>query len=80
MTRKNRRDFLKGAAAAGVGFWAAGGVSGRSRAALTNDEINFACIGVFGKGKSDTASASRHGNVVAICDIDDKILGNSANA
>ena len=80
MTRKNRRDFLKGAAAAGIGFWAGGGVSGRSRAALANDEINFACIGVFGKGQSDTASANKHGNVVAICDIDDKILGNSAKA
>ena len=75
--RQHRRTFLQTAAAAGAGFWAAGGVTGRSKAALANGEISFACIGIDGKGKSDTADASRHGNVVAICDVDDNILRRS---
>jgi predicted dehydrogenase len=78
MSRNNRRDFLKTTAAAGVGFWVAGGVASRSRAALAISDIRFGCIGVDGKGKSDTADAARSGNVVAICDVDDKKLGRAA--
>jgi predicted dehydrogenase len=74
--KKNRRDFMKTTAALGVGFWAAGGVSPRkSRAA--NEEVRFACIGVGGKGSSDSEDASRNGKVVAICDVDENTL-NSA--
>ena len=72
----NRRHFLKSTAAAGaagVGFWAAGGVSARaSRMAI--DEIQWACIGIGGKGSSDSADAKDNGQVVAVCDIDDQIL------
>ena len=72
--RSNRRDFMKTTAAAGAGFWAAGGVSPKpSRAAI--DEISFGCIGVGGKGSSDSGDAKANGNVVAICDIDDNTLG-----
>lgn len=71
--RTNRRRFIQTTAAAGTGYWLAGGVSPRvSRAAI--DEISFACIGVGGKGSSDSDDASRNGNVVAICDIDDRNL------
>ena len=53
--RSNRRDFMKTTAAAGAGFWAAGGVSPKpSRAAI--DEISFGCIGVGGKGSSDSGA------------------------
>ena len=72
--RQNRRNFMKTTAALGVGFWAAGGVAPRpSRAAI--DEIRFACIGVGGKGSSDSEDAKRNGKVVAICDVDDITLG-----
>jgi predicted dehydrogenase len=76
MSRKpTRREFLTTSAvlAAGVGFWAAGGVSS-SRAADKgpNDKVNIACIGVGGKGSSDTDHAGGNGNIVALCDIDDK--------
>lgn len=65
----NRRDFLKASAAAGVGYWVAGrAVAQESKS--PNEQINFACIGVDGKGASDSADAGRHGNVVALCDID----------
>jgi predicted dehydrogenase len=78
MSGNTRRDFLKTTAAAGVGFWVAGGVTGRSRAALAISDIRFGCIGVDGKGRSDTADAAKNGNVVAICDIDDKTLSKAA--
>lgn len=77
MTRTTRRTFLQTTAAAGVGFWAAGGVSPQpSRAA--NEKLNFACIGIGGKGSSDSRDASRHGNIVAICDIDEERLDRAA--
>jgi predicted dehydrogenase len=73
----SRRDFLEAAALAGVGFW----VSGTARAAQgrsANGQIRFACVGVGGKGRSDTADAARHGDVVALCDVDDATLAKSA--
>jgi len=81
MTKKTtRRTFVKSTAAVGIGFWAAGGVQAKpSRSAL--EEIRFGCIGVGGKGSSDSADANnqeRNGSkVVAICDIDDATLGNA---
>ena len=64
-------------AAAGTGFWVAGGVAPRpSRAAI--DEISFASIGVGGKGASDSRAVGRHGNMFAICDIDEGNLGKAA--
>jgi predicted dehydrogenase len=75
--RNSRRRFLKTTAAMGVGYWVAGGIAPReSRAA--NEEIRFACIGVNGKGASDSADAGRSGKVVAICDIDEQSLSKAA--
>src|SRR5436305_1775676 len=69
----DRRRFLQEGALAGVGFWVAGGVSsGRPEGA--GERLNIACIGVGGKGGSDTDQAARFGNVVALCDIDDNTL------
>src|SRR6516165_2799054 len=71
--RANRRDFLKQTSVAGVGFWVAGGVTlGDSKS--PNDKLNFACIGVGGKGDSDTSHVGALGNIVALCDIDDNTL------
>ncbi len=73
MSRSSRRSFIKTTAAIGAGYWALGGVSPReSRSAL--ETINFASIGVGGKGDSDSADAGRAGNMVAICDVDDQQL------
>ena len=36
--------------------------------------VRFACIGVGGKGDSDTNDAGRHGEIVALCDIDSEVL------
>src|SRR5258707_201739 len=71
--RHNRRQFLKSSAAIGVGAWIAGpNLLAAERSA--NEAINIACIGVGGKGSSDTDHAGNHGNVVALCDIDDNHL------
>jgi predicted dehydrogenase len=73
----NRRDFLKETTLAGFGFWAAGGVAladGKS----PNERVNIASIGVGGKGDSDSDQAGSLGNLVAICDIDDKPLNEKA--
>jgi len=73
----NRRRFLKTTAALGAGYWALGGVAPReSRSAV--EKIHFACVGVGGKGGSDSQDAGKAGEVVAICDIDDKTLNAAA--
>ncbi len=77
--RKQRRDFLKSSAAAGIGFWAAGGVRAddkKERSPL--ERVNIACVGVGGKGSSDTDHAGHVGNVVALCDIDENHLNSKA--
>jgi predicted dehydrogenase len=74
----NRRDFLKTAALAGVGFWGAGSAPAPEKSKSANEQLGFACIGVGGKGASDTADAARHGNIVAICDVDERTLAQAA--
>ena len=68
-----RRDFLKSTTlAAGVAAFSAPSFL---RAQGANERINIACIGVGGKGGSDTDSAFRlGGNIVALCDIDSNTL------
>jgi len=65
----SRRQFLRyttlAAGAATLSFPYVGTVLG------ANDRISIACIGVGGKGDSDTSSAYDHGgNIVALCDTD----------
>ncbi len=68
----SRREFLKSAAFSGITILVARKSWGQGRSA--NEKVNFACIGVGGKGDSDSADAARLGNVVAICDIDDNTI------
>src|SRR2546430_6027886 len=67
----SRRQFLTrttlAAGAATFAFPYVGRVLG------ANDRINVACIGVKGKGDSDTNDAAACGaNIVALCDVDQK--------
>jgi predicted dehydrogenase len=73
----SRRHFLSSSAAAGVGFWVAGGAQA-APSKSPNDQIQVACFGVGGKGDSDSKNASRHGKIVAVCDADKTILERSA--
>jgi predicted dehydrogenase len=74
--RSSRRQFLQTAAAAGVGFWVAGGVA--PARFEKGDKIRIAAIGVGGKGDSDSEQAGNVGDLVAICDTDDKFLNAKA--
>ena len=79
MSRRNsRRDFIKSTALASAGFWVASSTP-PARSRSINERINFACIGVGGKGTSDSNAAAKHGNVVAICDIDEQRLAGAAS-
>src|SRR5262245_27860150 len=74
MSRKStRRAFLKETTALGIGLWAGGGILAKESLSA-NEAIRFACIGIAGKGDSDSGDAKNFGDVVAICDIDDASL------
>ena len=73
----NRRNFIKYTAATGMGFWVAARKSAAEDALDSkspNERLNVACIGIGGKGDSDSEQVSKHANVLAVCDVDDKRL------
>lgn len=67
-----RRSFLQSTTLAGLGFWAAGGVTlGQSKS--PNEKLNVAVVGAGGKGLSDMRDTARTGqNIVALCDVDER--------
>jgi len=82
--RTNRRRFIQTTAASGVGFWVVRNLhaqdcqTGRQPSSKSpNERIAMACIGLGGKGVSDSADAAKHGDVVAICDVDEGTLNNA---
>ncbi|HEX3869217.1 MAG TPA: Gfo/Idh/MocA family oxidoreductase [Pirellulales bacterium] len=76
--RRQRRDFLKLTTLTGVGYWVAGSTSPATASTSPNERIRIACIGVGGKGRSDSDNAAQVGDIVAICDCDDKTLDTAA--
>jgi predicted dehydrogenase len=77
--KPDRRTFMQASAAvgaAGIGYWAAGGVAA-AQSNSPNEQIQFACIGVGGKGREDSSDSARNGKVVAICDVDSTTLERS---
>jgi len=68
-----RRQFLLTTAAAGMGYWAAGGAQAQPSRS-PNERIAFASIGIEGKGTEDSNDAAAAGDMVAICDVDDRKL------
>ena len=79
--RTSRRQFMQGTAAAGLGVWVATRdnpalAQGRERS--PNERVQFACIGVGGKGSSDTDHVGDLGEIVALCDVDDNSLAAKA--
>jgi predicted dehydrogenase len=75
----NRRDFLRIAAGSSVGWWVAGGVRAEESRS-PNERIAMASIGVDGKGRSDSADAGQHGDMVAICDVDENRLNKAGES
>lgn len=72
--RSSRRQFLQQSAALSTACWVAAPSFSWSQPRSANEVIRFACIGVEGKGSSDRDDAGRHGEVVALCDIDQSRL------
>lgn len=70
----SRRDFVKNTAAIGAAVYVSGqkvGYAQEEKAKRSaNGQVAYAAIGVDGKGKSDSADAGKHGDMVAICDVD----------
>ena len=69
----NRRRFLQAAAMTGVGYWVAGGLSAQESKS-PNQRIAMASIGLGNKGSSDSEDAGKAGDMVAICEVDEKVL------
>ena len=72
-TRITRRSFVQKSSAVAAGYWVAGGVQA-AESKSANEKVQFACIGIGGKGSSDSANAGKSGEVVGICDTDSKRL------
>lgn len=72
--RQSRRQFIQTTAAIGAGYWIAGSPRLARAQRSANEDIRFACIGIGGKGESDSADALSHGKVLGVCDIDDGYL------
>ena len=65
----SRRDFLKSAAVAGAGLWAAPTIWAEVK--TPSDKLNIAGVGAGGQGGSDIRNVSSE-NIVALCDVDDR--------
>ena len=64
-----RRRFLQASSLAGFGICIRGGLAlGQEKS--PNERLRFACIGIGGKGGSDSDHVGEIGDMVAICDID----------
>ena len=74
----NRRDFLKGAAAAGVGYWVANQYARGEEGSSPSDKLNVGIVGVTGRGganiKEMETEAGKLINISALCDVDDIFL------
>lgn len=73
----HRRALLQSALVGGFTVWVGRRAWGQDNKS-PNNQLSFGCIGVGGKGDSDTADANSHGNVVAICDVDSNTLDSAA--
>jgi predicted dehydrogenase len=78
--KSSRRQFLRQTSALGAAVWIGSSPRGWTQERSANETIRFACIGVGGKGSSDRDDAGRHGEIVALCDIDEERLNKAANA
>ncbi|MBN2089922.1 twin-arginine translocation signal domain-containing protein, partial [candidate division KSB1 bacterium] len=72
-TNLSRRTFLGGAAVASAFMIVPRHVLGGPGYTPPSDKLNIGCVGVGGKGRSDTESVAKE-NVVALCDVDDTMM------
>lgn len=72
-----RREFLQTSAAVGAGFFVANSYAAEPSKS-PNERVRLACIGVGGKGGSDTDQAAELCDLVALCDCDENTLNGKA--
>lgn len=74
----NRRDFLKGAAGAGIGFWVANHYARGQEGSSPSDKLNIAVVGITNRGGENINEMEKEAaglfNIVALCDVDDVFL------
>jgi predicted dehydrogenase len=78
----SRRSFLRRcstlAAATGLPLWflerELGAAETKSPTPSANDRPGIALIGCGGQGTGDTTNAANHGDIVAVCDVDERHL------
>ncbi|MCA9037642.1 MAG: Gfo/Idh/MocA family oxidoreductase, partial [Planctomycetaceae bacterium] len=75
MTNKtNRREFIGQTAALSTAFWVGGQPFSKANTSPLQS-LSAACVGVGGKGGSDTSHIGEHGvNIVGLCDVDEGTL------
>ena len=73
MSRRSTRRVFLSQAAAGLAVPTIMGLPSFART-TANAKLRFACIGVGGKGDSDTNDAGANGEIVALCDCDGHTL------
>lgn len=78
----SRRTFLAASSTVAAGYFVAPMVRAEDAPPPTsaNEELRFACIGIGGKGQSDSADAGRSGKVVAVADVDSNQLKRGAKS
>jgi predicted dehydrogenase len=72
--RPTRRRFLKTSTFAGLSVWIASRDSHAAEPASPNDKLNVGIIGTTGRGGENLHGVSSE-NIVALCDVDDNLLG-----
>jgi predicted dehydrogenase len=73
-SRDSRRQFMGQSAAIGAGFWLGTQAVAKSQESALQS-LSAACIGVGGKGSSDTSHIAEQGvSIVGLCDVDNDTL------
>ncbi|MCS7022620.1 MAG: Gfo/Idh/MocA family oxidoreductase [Gemmataceae bacterium] len=78
MVRRFSRREVLAVSAAGLGYLYTAPAFSAERIQGANERLRVAGIGVGGKGSSDIDQAARYMEVVALCDIDERPLGEKA--
>jgi len=76
--KTTRRGFVQSSAALGTAWWVGSRTSAQARPSAL-EGLAAACVGVGGKGGSDTSHVAEHGvNILGLCDVDKNTLTKKA--
>ena len=78
LTRHTRRQFIKRASAVSVGAWIATGTPVWSESRSANEKLDVGVIGANGRGRANLNAVGETENIVALCDVDESRLEESA--